>query len=177
MPALAKRRSVAVLGGDCGDRLLRNVIRRQERGRAKRDQQMQTILRPFPLQALYGRQLVALRGGTVLTARPIRPADADALRRLHRRLSETSIYLRYFTALPELPEHQARDFAAADGGERLALVVEEPDAPAELIALAQWDREPGTDAAEFALLIADDWQGRGLGIELMRLLVAAARER
>jgi GNAT superfamily N-acetyltransferase len=118
-----------------------------------------------------------LSDGVRLAVRPIHPSDAPALRRLHARLSELSIYLRYFTILPELSESLARELAEADGIGRALLVVPDPERPDEIVALAQWDREPGADTAEFALLVDDRWQGRGLGLALMRRLVAAARAR
>jgi GNAT superfamily N-acetyltransferase len=135
---------------------------------------------PISLYA-YARSLeqapLILSDGVRLAVRPIRPSDAPALRRLHARLSELSIYLRYFTLLVELPEPLARELAESDGITRGVLVALDPDRPDEIVAVAQWDREPGSDEAEFALLVDDRWQGRGLGLALMRHLVAAARAR
>ncbi len=55
-------------------------------------------------------EAVVLSDGTMVPVRPIRPADAAALRRFHRRLSERTVYQRFFALLPELSEARARYF-------------------------------------------------------------------
>ena len=116
-----------------------------------------------------------LREGTVVHGRRIRPEDAAALQRLHRRLSERSVYLRFFQTLRELPAAQARDFAHVDGQDRCALVALDPQQPDEIIAVVRYDRDPGTARAEYAAVVEDRWQGRGLGLELTRWLIEVAR--
>jgi RimJ/RimL family protein N-acetyltransferase len=129
------------------------------------------------VQADPDREVVVLTDGTKVPMRPIRPADAAALRRFHRGLSDRTIYQRFFASLPELSESQARYFAEVDGQQRYALVALDPDRPGELVAVVRFDREPGTDRAEYAAVVADPWQGRGLGLALTRRLIEAARRR
>jgi RimJ/RimL family protein N-acetyltransferase len=121
--------------------------------------------------------VVVLADGTSVSVRPIRPTDAEALRRFHRRLSERSVYQRFFAPLPELGEAQARHFAQVDGQQRYALVALDPDRPGELVAVIRFDREPGTDRAEYAAVVADRWQGHGLGRLMTLRLISAARRR
>ena len=120
---------------------------------------------------------LSLPGGVEVPFRLIRPDDVPALQRFHGRLSERSIYLRFFGSLEELPEEKARFFAHVDGVDHLAFVALDPDDPDEIIALVRYDREPGSERAEYAALVEDRWQDHGVGIDLTRRLVDEARDK
>ncbi len=109
--------------------------------------------------------------------REIRAEDAQALRRLVGRSSERSIELRFFGPMQELSEEKARRFAEVDGKDRFALVALDPEDEDEIVAVVRYEREAGTDGAEYAALVEDRFQGRGLGIGLTRCLIEAARQR
>ncbi len=109
--------------------------------------------------------------------REILAEDAGALRRLVSRSSERSIELRFFGPMKELSEEKARRFAEVDGKDRFALVALDPEDEDELVAVVRYERERGTDGAEYAALVEDRFQGRGLGIGLTRRLIEAAQER
>lgn len=119
---------------------------------------------------------LALRDGTCVPVRGIRTQDAEALRRLVGRSSERSVQLRFFGPLKELSEESARHFADVDGEDRFALVALDPEDPDEIAAVVRYDRMGETGAAEYAALVEDKFQGRGLGIGLTRRLIEAARE-
>lgn len=121
--------------------------------------------------------MLHLPDGTIVPARPIRPTDKEALKRFHLRLSQQSIYMRFFGLMPELSDERAHYFTHLDGHERFAFVALDPGAPGEIIGVVRWDAEPGTDAGEYAIIIEDRWQGRGLGYALTRALIAAAQRR
>jgi RimJ/RimL family protein N-acetyltransferase len=112
-----------------------------------------------------------------MPVREIRAADAPALRRLVDRSSERSIELRFFGPVRELSEEDARRFAEVDGEGRFALVALDPEDGEEIVGVVRYEREEGTDGAEYAALIEDRFQGRGLGVGLTRCLIEAARER
>ena len=121
--------------------------------------------------------VLALRDGTCVTVREIRAEDAVALRRLVGRSSERSIELRFFGPMRELSEEKARRFAEVDGRDRFALVALDPEDDDEIVGVVRYERVRGTDEAEYAALVEDRFQGRGLGIGLTRRLIEAARER
>ena len=121
--------------------------------------------------------VVALRDGRAIPYRPIRASDREALQRFHGRHSDLSIYLRLFAMQRSLGTSQARDFTELDGIDRFALVALDPDVPGEIVGVVRFDHEVGTDRAEYAAIIADAWQGRGLGLTLTRRLIEAARAR
>ncbi len=124
-----------------------------------------------------GANIVTLADGTRVPVRPIYPSDAAPLQAFHRRLSEQSIYLRFFAMLPALVDERARYFADVDGVDRVALVALDPAAPDTIIAVVRYDRLPGTDQAEYAAVVTDRWQGRGIGAALSRQLIEIARHR
>jgi RimJ/RimL family protein N-acetyltransferase len=121
--------------------------------------------------------VLVLRDGVCVPVREIRPEDAPALRRLVGRSSERSIELRFFGPIRELSEETARRFAEVDGKDRFALVALDPEDGDEIVAVVRFEREGDTDSAEYAALVEDRFQGRGLGIGLTRRLIEAAQER
>jgi RimJ/RimL family protein N-acetyltransferase len=121
--------------------------------------------------------VLALRDGACVPVREIRPEDALALQRLVGRSSERSIELRFFGPMRELSEEKARRFAEVDGKNRFALVALDPEDEGEIVGVVRYEREGDTDGAEYAALVEDRFQGRGLGIGLTRRLIEAAQER
>ena len=117
--------------------------------------------------------VVAADGGTV-HLRPIRPDDADALVAFHAGLSQRTRYLRYFSAYPRIPERDLNRFTHVDHHDRVAFVAV---LAGQIIAVGRYERQPGTDEAEVAFVVADAHQGRGIGSVLLEHLAAAARER
>ena len=118
-----------------------------------------------------------LRDGTGVVAREIQKEDAAALQRLVQRSSPRSVELRFFGPLKQLSEAQARKFADLEGRDGFALVALDPEDPGEIVGVVRYERERDADSAEYAALVEDRFQGRGLGIGLTRSLVDAARER
>ena len=80
---------------------------------------------------------LTLPDGAVIPVRPIQPEDAPALQRLHSRLSERSISLRFFGSMNKLSDQKAKYFAHVDGVNRLALVALNPDERSEIIAVVR----------------------------------------
>jgi hypothetical protein len=75
---------------------------------------------------------LVLEDGTACPVRTIRPGDASALQRFHGRLSERSIYLRFFGPMKELSDEKARYFAHTDSIDHFALVALDPYEPVKL---------------------------------------------
>ena len=120
---------------------------------------------------------VELLDGTSVPYHAIAPDNASALQRFHHRLSERSIYLRFFAAKPELSDREAGYFTNVDRINRFALVAVDPERPEEIIGVVSFDREGTTERAEYAAEVEDRWHGRGLGLALTRRLIGAAQER
>jgi len=117
---------------------------------------------------------LSLPSGSEVPFRPVQPDDVSALQRFLGRCSERTIYLRFFGSLEEFPDEKARYFAHVDGVDHFALVALDPDDRNEIIAIVRYDREAGEEHAEYAAIVEDGWQDRGVGIALTRLLIDAA---
>jgi acetyltransferase len=120
--------------------------------------------------------LQRLPDGAELELRPIRADDKPALATGLSRLSERSVYRRFLSPKPSFSVAELRYLTEVDGHDHVALVIEDPDDPRELIAVGRWIRladEPTT--AEIAITVADCWQQRGIGSLLARALGDQAR--
>src|SRR5918998_4411323 len=120
---------------------------------------------------------VELLDGTRVAYHAIAPDNAPALQRFHHRLSERSIYLRFFAAKPELSDREAGYFTNVDMINRFALVALDPERPEEIIGVVSFDREGTTERAEYAAEGADRGQGGGLGMALTRRLIEGGPKR
>jgi GNAT superfamily N-acetyltransferase len=113
-----------------------------------------------------------LGGGTSARVRAICPDDAVARRAFHSRLSPESIVLRFFGPHPRLSDAEVERFTHVDAVDRVALVAERAG---EIVAVARYDRAPGSDQAEVAFVVDDAFQGQGLGTVLLQNLAETAR--
>jgi len=122
-----------------------------------------------------------LRDGTPVRLRLIGPADRARLAAGFEKLSRESRYLRFFTAMPKLPERMLDRLVATDGWKHVAIgaeVASDDPAAAEGLGVARFIRlDDAPDVAEVAVAVVDAKQRLGLGTLLLRALVDAARER
>src|ERR671918_3178942 len=91
---------------------------------------------------------VELLDGTSVAYHAIAPDNASALQRFHHRLSQRSIYLRFFAAKPELSDREAGYFTNVDGINRFALVAVDPQGPEEIIGVGSFGRGGTTERGE-----------------------------
>ena len=118
------------------------------------------------------------RTGKKVLVRPIKAVDEDILRSFFHKLSDHSVYLRYFRKMKSMPQRILQKTADVDYSTDMAIVVlSPPDAHNhELVALGQWISDPrgGDTPPEIAFQVRDDWQKEGLGSFLfLRLLEIA----
>jgi len=113
--------------------------------------------------------------------RPIRAVDEDNLRKFFHKLSDHSVYLRYFRKLKSMPQRILQKTSDIDYSSDMTIVVlSPPDAfQHELVGIAQWVSDPRgiCPIPEIAFQVRDDWQGEGLGTYLFRRLIEIANQR
>jgi len=130
---------------------------------------------PIEKYPLHWEADVLLADGGVVHLRPSGPADAEAIRDMHGRLSAETLYLRYFSPVRTVSDEKIATFTDVDYDSRVGLVAE---LGGEMIAAGTYHRDAVNDTeAEVALLVEDSQQGRGLGSILLEHLAAAAQER
>jgi RimJ/RimL family protein N-acetyltransferase len=120
-----------------------------------------------------------LPDGAPVVIRPIRPDDKWMLSDGLRRLSPQSAQRRFLTPKRSFSRAELRYLTEVDGRDHVALVAEYPCYPTRrLIAVARFVKlTDRPDAAEVAVTVADEWQGRGLGSLLGKHLSHLARNR
>jgi acetyltransferase len=135
-------------------------------------------IRPYPTQYI---QTAALKDGTPITIRPIRPEDEPLMVKFHETLSEQSVYLRYFHLIglsQRVMHERLTRICFIDYDREMALVAEHTD-PASgeraILAVGRLSKLRGRNEAEFALLISDRYQGQGLGTLLLSRLLDVGR--
>lgn len=110
------------------------------------------------------------------TLRPLTAADEQALMDFHERCSDQTHYLRFFGAKPHLSESEAHWFCAVDHRHRGAIVATDPAEPDQIIGVGRWEGRDGDTEAEGAWVVADAYQGRGIGRALVEAVIKAARD-
>jgi acetyltransferase len=121
------------------------------------------------------------KDGREVTLRPIRPEDEPLMVKFHERLSEQSVYQRYFRPLQlsqRIHHERLIRMCCIDYERQLALVAERresEDGPQEILAVGRLGRVRGADAARCTIVVRDEFQHLGLGTAIMRRCVETAR--
>src|SRR5262249_48433988 len=115
--------------------------------------------------------------GASVRLRAIRPDDEPRLRALWRRLSRDTVYQRFFSSRPPGPA-EAHALAKVDHRQRMAIVAETVagQEPA-LIGVAQYGPSNEGATTDIGLVVADDWQGLGVGSLLLDGILDAGGQR
>lgn len=135
-------------------------------------------IHPYPRYLVQQHQF---ESGQKWALRPIRPEDAQTLQDFVRGLSEETRYMRFVSMMRELSVSMLARYTRIDYDRELALVATIPckkgthEEGDQIIAFAHYLRNKDGVGAEYALVVADDWQRHGLGVRLMRALIQAAQ--
>jgi len=110
--------------------------------------------------------------------RPIVPDDEPLLHEAVASMSERTVYFRFFSPLKRMPDAMAHRLAVVDYHDRFAVVAtsHRPNGKERILGVARYDRAAGTDVAEVAVAVIDEFQRRGLGRALLTILAKVARE-
>ena len=142
------------------------------------DQLPEPAIRPYPVRLVSNWKM---KDGEEVVIRPIRPEDEPLMITFHQKLSERSVYLRYFQPL-KLTQRTAHErltrICFIDYNREMALVAERKNEAGEpeLLAIGRLSKIHGRDEGELAAVAIDAAQHKGLGTELYTRLIAVARE-
>jgi acetyltransferase len=136
-------------------------------------------IRPYPVRYISGWKM---KDGTNVMIRPMRPEDEPLMVKFHGALSERSVYMRYFHAA-KLGQRVAHErltrMCFLDYDRAIALLADRtvPESGEhEILAVGRMTKLHGTNSAEIALLVRDQYQRCGLGSELLSRLIQIARD-
>jgi acetyltransferase len=140
------------------------------------DKRPRLAIQPYPNQ--YATPF-RLPDGTEMVVRPIRPEDEPLIIELHAGHSERTIRMRFFSMVKTLSRDSLIRLCHLDYDREMALAAEYDDAGGRphFAGVSRYYLDPETGEAEFAVVVGDAWQGRGLGWHLMQRLMDVARQR
>ncbi|MCO6433002.1 acetyltransferase [Nitrosomonas nitrosa] len=139
------------------------------------DRYAHMAIHPYPVHLITHWQMP---DGTDLTIRPIRPEDAEIEQAFVRDLSAESKYFRFMDTLQELSLPMLVRFTQIDYDREMALIaVLEEDGHEKELGVCRYVASHDGQTCEFALVVADEWQKKGIGNKLMNCLFDAARAR
>jgi acetyltransferase len=128
---------------------------------------------PYPTHLVSQWQLA---DGTDITIRPIRPEDALLVKQFVHDLSDETKYFRFMNSVQELTEEMLSRLTQIDYSRELALIAVTNEHDKEIqLGVARYAINPDAKSCEFALVVADNITGKGLGQKLMVSLMEAAR--
>jgi acetyltransferase len=130
---------------------------------------------PYPFKYM---QEVTLENGARALIRPIRPEDEPLIYTLFRTVSEETIIFRFNQRLSDMPHERLARYCQLDYERELAFValVRESPEKERIIADVRMLKMPDLETAELAILVADEWQGHGIGTMLIDYCITIARE-
>ena len=132
-------------------------------------------IHPYPVQLVKN---VQLNDGTDIVIRPIRPEDAEIEAKFVRELSKEAKYFRFMNSIHELSQEMLVRFTQIDYHNEMALIaVQQLDDVEDQIGVARYTTNPDKTSCEFALVVSDKWQSKGIAHRLMRSLMEVARDR
>ncbi len=132
-------------------------------------------IHPYPAHLV---KQVQLNDGTDIVIRPIRPEDAEIEAEFIRGLSKESKYFRFMNSIQELSQEMLVRFTQIDYHNEMALIAVRPiDGGEEQIGVARYTTNLDKKSCEFALVVSDQWRGRGIAHHLMTRLMQIARDR
>jgi acetyltransferase len=136
-------------------------------------------IHPYPLHLV---QTWTLPDGTDVTIRPIRPEDAEIEKEFVQNLSAETKYFRFMNTLRELTQPMVVRLTQIDYDREMAFIAtvkaEESETGSEIeVGVCRYAVNPDGESCEFAIVVADDWQHRGLARKLMGVLIETARDK
>jgi ribosomal protein S18 acetylase RimI-like enzyme len=113
--------------------------------------------------------VVELRDRTKVHLRPIIPEDEPLLHEAVAAMSERTVYFRFFSPIKRMSDALAHRLAVVDYNDRFAIVAttNRSSGKERIVGVARYDRAPGTEVAEVAVAVIDEFQRRGLGGQLL----------
>lgn len=131
------------------------------------------VIAPYPRKYISQWQL---KDGTRVSLRPIKPEDEIRFHELFKSLSEDTMRFRFFQIMKEMPHETLTRYCNLDYDREIAIVAELQDDDRKIIGAVRLISEPGGKCGEFAVVVADRWQGLGLGSKFVDYIVEISKD-
>jgi acetyltransferase len=147
--------------------------------KSKESELPKPAIRPYPFQYVSNW---TMKDGMPVTIRPIRPEDEPTLIKFHEKLSDRTVYMRYFTPLKlshRTTHERLTRICFLDYDREMALVAEQPrpaTGVSEILAVSRLHHLHGTEDFEVTVVVIDEAQHLGIGSELIHRSVDIARK-
>jgi acyl-CoA hydrolase/GNAT superfamily N-acetyltransferase len=114
--------------------------------------------------------------GLEILLRPVKISDEPLLKDFFYSLSDQSLYRRFMSARKDMPHERLQDFVIIDySREMVILAVLQQEEIEEVVGVGQYGIDEATHSAEVAFAVRDDYQGQGIGTELLSYLTVLAK--
>jgi GNAT superfamily N-acetyltransferase len=134
----------------------------------------------IPERAIYPVELETVKeiNGLELFVRPVKASDERLFQEYLYKLSERSVYLRFFAVRKDFPHEIAQEMVAIDYESNMGIVCTlDISDTSPIIAAGHWMLDYNDNMAEVAFSVADEYQHQGIGTYLLHFLIRVARER
>lgn len=129
-------------------------------------------IHPYPWRWV---RLTKLKHGHTVQLRPIRPEDGESIKSMVHNMSAESRYFRFMHAINDLSPQMVAQFTKLDYDRQMAFVAVQGSGQGEVVGVSRYAMSNDRLQGEFAISIADKWQGRGLATMLMKLIIEHAK--
>jgi acetyltransferase len=132
------------------------------------------IIAPYPNQ--YASDWL-LEDGTPVLLRVMKPEDESLVAEFLNNCSEDTVYFRYFQHIKKWTHEMLIRFTQNDYDRELGLMaIGQPPSPEVMLGVSRLVMAADRSTAEFAVIVADPWQGKGLGEKLIERVIEMARD-
>ncbi|MHB8109016.1 MAG: bifunctional acetate--CoA ligase family protein/GNAT family N-acetyltransferase [Syntrophorhabdaceae bacterium] len=132
------------------------------------------IITPYPARYVINWRFMV---GTVAVLRPIKPEDEPMEYEMLTTLSKESLRVRFFSIIKDISHEMLMRFCNIDYDREIAMVAEIFEPKRRIIGISRLIADPGRNAAEYAIVIHDDYHGKGLGYKLLDVLIGIAQDK
>lgn len=150
------------------------IVVDKERACRKVEPHEHMVISPYPKKY---EKLWSLKNGETVLLRPIKPEDEPLWLEMFQSLSEESIRYRFFQMLKDTPHEVRVRYCNIDYDREIAIVAEMTEkGQRKILGVTRLSIEPDGKSGEIAFLVADPWQGLGLGTKMVDYVLDIAKE-
>ena len=133
------------------------------------------VISPYPKE--YIKEDKLKNGGKVIF-RPIKPEDEQLESEMFRNISEDTQRFRFFQKIKDITHNMLVQYTCIDYDREIAMIAEtEQEGQKKMAGVVRLIEDPYDRTAEFSLIVADQWQGQGLGSKLTDVILDIAKKR